>query len=103
MEKSTQAQEVAGRISGAVAGKVLHQAYQVPIINSYLLHYIIAICLSFSSPPLLKHFQKKTQKYLPFIRLLFICLYVLLGLFARFLGIIVCLLRIRKRKVYGST
>ena len=37
-KKSTQAQEVAGRISGAVDGEVLHQAYQVPIINSHLLH-----------------------------------------------------------------
>jgi hypothetical protein len=33
-----QAQEVAGRISRAVAGEDLHQAYQVPIINSHLLH-----------------------------------------------------------------
>ena len=37
-EKSTQAQEVAGRIFGAVAGELLHQAYQVPIIKSHLLH-----------------------------------------------------------------
>ena len=37
-EKPTQAQEVAGRISGTVAGEDLHQAYQVPIINSHLLH-----------------------------------------------------------------
>ena len=38
MGKPTQAQEVAGRISGAVAGEDLYQAYQVPIINSHLLH-----------------------------------------------------------------
>ena len=37
-KKSMQAQEVAGRISGAIAGEVLHQAYQIPIINSLLLH-----------------------------------------------------------------
>ena len=33
-----QAQEVAGRTSDAVAGEDLQQAYQVPIINSHLLH-----------------------------------------------------------------
>ena len=37
-EKPTQAQEVAGRISGAVVGEGLHQDCKVPIINSHLLH-----------------------------------------------------------------
>ena len=50
-EKPTQAQEVAGRISGAVAGEDLHQAYQLPIIISHLLHYIIRhLPLVFLSP-----------------------------------------------------
>ena len=37
-KKSMEAQEVAGRFSGPVAGEVLYQAYQVPIINSHLVH-----------------------------------------------------------------
>ena len=75
-EKPTQAQEVAGRISGTTAGEIyakssqdlishqfanfwhrcrgdLRQAetYQVPIINSHLLHYIIRhLPLVFLSP-----------------------------------------------------
>ena len=50
-EKPTQAQKVAGRISRAVVGEGLHEAYQVPIINSHLLHYIIRhLPLVFISP-----------------------------------------------------
>ena len=52
-KKTTQAQEVAGRISGAVAGEDIHQAYHVPIINSYLLHLRY---LPFSSCFPLPHF-----------------------------------------------
>ena len=33
-----QTQEVAGRISSAVAGEGLHQAYEAPIIKSHVLH-----------------------------------------------------------------
>ena len=49
--KPTQAQDVARRISGAVAGEST-QKFNIPSThhNPYLSHYII--CLSFSSPPL---------------------------------------------------
>ena len=49
--KPTEAQEVARRISGAVAGEST-QKVNIPSThhNPYLSHYII--CLSFSSPPL---------------------------------------------------
>ena len=77
-EKPTQAQEVAGRISGAIAGEVLHQAYQVPIINSHLLHYIIChLTLSFLSPTS-NMFSEKHKNICLFIRPLsvqsFVCL-----------------------------
>src|SRR3990170_1133541 len=88
-EKSTQAQEVAGRISGAVAGEVLHQAYQVPIINSHLLHYIIYhLPLVFLSPTS-KTFSEQHKKICLFIRpssvRIFVCFLfgrVLVGLLA---------------------
>ena len=54
--KPTQAQDVARRISGAVAGEVFAQVktYQVPITNSYPSHYIIChlppVFLSPTSP-----------------------------------------------------
>ena len=52
-ENQHRAQEVARRISGAVAGESTQKStYQVPITNPYPSHYIFAICLSFSSPPL---------------------------------------------------
>ena len=64
-----QAQEVAGRIFGAVAGEVLHQAYQVPIINSHLLHYIIRhLPLAFLSPTS-KMFLEKHKNIFLFIHL----------------------------------
>ena len=50
---TTQAREVARRISGDVAGEAYAKViYQVPITNPYPSHYIISIFLSFSSPPL---------------------------------------------------
>ena len=46
----------------------IHQAYQVPITNSSLTFTLFAICLSFSSPPLLKRFSEKTKNICLFIR-----------------------------------
>jgi hypothetical protein len=88
-EKSTQAQEVAGRIFGAVAEEALHQAYQVPTINSHLLHYIIChFPLVFLSPAS-KTFSEKHKKICRFIRpssvRLFVCF-----LFARVLDCLLC-------------
>ena len=119
-EKPTQAQEVAGRISGAVVGEVhtksrlvsrqlanfwcrcrgdLHQAYQVPIINSHLLRYIILHSpLVFLSPTSKMIFKKICLFICPSSVRLFVCPYVLLGLFPRLLGIIVCSLKIRSKE-----
>ena len=107
-KKPTQAQEVAGRISGAIAGEIhaksrlvsrqlanfwrhcqgdLRQVktYQVPIINSHLLHYII--CHSppvFLSPTSKMIFEKICLFLRPsFVRLLRLPLVAhLLDLFA---------------------
>ena len=51
-ENQRSAQEVARRISGAVAGEATQKStYQVPIINSHVLHYIILhLSLVFLSP-----------------------------------------------------
>ena len=102
-ENQRSAQEVARRISGAVAGEIRAKSSQVktdqvPITNSYPLHYIIfhlpLIFLSPTSP-------------LPFLRpssiRLFVCLNVLLGSFARLVGIGVYLLLNREPKIYGSS
>ena len=53
-ENQRSAQEVARRISGAVAGEVFAQVktYQVPITIPISRITLFAICLSFSSPPL---------------------------------------------------
>ena len=85
----------------------LHQAYQVPTINSHLLHYIIChLPLAFISPTS-KTFSEKYKNICLFIRpssvRLFVCLYVLLGSFACLVGIIVYLLKIREPKIYGSS
>ena len=75
-EKSTQAQEVAGRIYGAIAGEVLHQAYKVPIINSHLLHYIIChLPLIFLSPTS-KTFLEKHKNICIFIHPSFVRLFI---------------------------
>ena len=75
-KKPTQGQEVAGRISGVIAGEVLHQAYQVPIINSHLLRYIICnsplVFLSSTS----KTFSQKYKNIFLFIRPSFVCFFI---------------------------
>ena len=97
--KPTQAQDVTRRISGALAGESMQKStYQVPITIPISPITLFAIFLSFSSPPL----HPCRFIHPSFVRL-FVCFYVLLGLFARSLGIIVCLLKIRKQKVYGSS
>ena len=77
-----QSQEVAWRISGVIAGEVGHQAYQVPIINSHLLHYIICHLPLVFLPPLLKQFLENTKIFAFFILPYFACLFVYF-LFAR--------------------
>ena len=77
---------------------------QVPIINSHLFHHIICHSpLVFLSPTSKTIFEKIRPFLCPSSVRPFVCLHVLLGLFARSLGIIVCLLKIRKQKVYGSS
>ena len=78
-EKPTHAQEVARRISGAVAGEVFAQvkAYQVPITNSSPSHYIIfhlpLVCLSSTSP---LPFYLPSPFCSPLFRLPLVCLCV---------------------------
>ena len=59
---------------------------------------LFAICLSFSSPPL-----HPCRFIRPSSVRLFVCLHVLLGSFARLVGIIVYLLLNRETKIYGSS
>jgi hypothetical protein len=89
MEKPTQAQEVAGRISGAVAGEDLHQAYQVPIISSQLLHLHYSPFASCFPPPTSKTFLEKHKNICLFIWLLFIRLFFCF-LFACVLDCLLC-------------
>ena len=60
-ENQRGAQEVARRISGAVAGKV-YAKVNIPSTHHIKFHILaftlLVICLSFSSPPLLKRFYK---------------------------------------------
>ena len=84
--KPTQAQDVARRISGAVAGEVFAQVntYPVPITNSSPSHYIIChLPLVFLSPTSPLPFYSPSLSILPlflslplFARLLFVCLCV---------------------------
>ena len=77
----TQAQEVARRISGAVAGESAQKStYQVPITIPISRITLVAICLLFSSPPLHPcHFIRPLFLLpllllrLPFPRLPFVC------------------------------
>ena len=98
-ENQCSAQEVATRISGAVAGEICAKSsqvktYQVPITNSYPSHYIIChLPLVFLSPTSPLPFYSPSLSILPlflylplFARLLFVCLCV---------GLLVC--------HYGST
>ena len=74
--KPTQAQDVARRISGAVAGKVFAQVktYQVPITNSYPSHYIIChLPLVFLSPTSPLPFYSPSLSQSP---LFFACLFL---------------------------
>ena len=83
-ENQRSAQEVARRISGAVAGEVFAQVktYQVPITNSSPSHYIIChLLLVFLSPTSPLPFYSPSLSILPlflylslFARLLFVCL-----------------------------
>ena len=95
--KPMHAQEVARRISGAVAGEIYAQVktYQVPITNSYPSHYIIChLPLIFLSP----------TSPLPFYSpSLFVCLDVLLGSFARLVEIVEYLFLNREANIYGSS
>ena len=59
---------------------------------------LFAICLLFSSPPL-----HPCRFIRPSYVRLFICFDVLLGLFARLVGIVVYLLLNREPKIYGSS
>ena len=79
--------QVAGRISGAVTGDTSSKSIKYLRINFHLLAItLFSICLSFSSPPLLKHFIEKHK-------------IALLCCFACLFGIIVCLLEIRNKKL----
>ena len=74
--KPTQAQEVARRISSAVAGEVFAQVktYQVPITNSSPSHYIIChLPLVFLSPTSPLPFYSPSLFHLPLFRLLLVC------------------------------
>jgi len=68
--KSQRSSQVAGRISGAVAGVTSPKSIKYIHANYHLLAFtLFAICLSFSSPPLLKQFYKKHKN-------IFVCLFV---------------------------
>ena len=75
-ENQRSAQEVARRISGAVAGESTQKSsYQLPITNPYLPHYIIChLPLVFLSPTSPLPFYLPSLFCLPlFARLLFVC------------------------------
>ena len=74
------------------------KTYQVPITTLILRITLFAICLSFSSPPLHPcHFIRPSSVCLS------ICFDVLLGSFARLVGIVVYLLLNKESKIYGSS
>ena len=90
------AQEVARRISGAVAGESAQKStYQVPITIPISRITLFAICLSFSSPPL-----HPCRFICPSSVRSYVCLCLL---FARMVGIVVYLLLNREPKIYGSS
>ena len=100
-ENQRSAQEVARRISGAVAGESTHKSRHTMYPSQTLMPRVtlFAICLSFSSPPL--HPCRFIRPHFPF--LFAICFDVLLGSFARLVGIVVYLLLNREAKIYGSS
>ena len=74
--KSQRSSQVAGRIFGAVAGETSSTSIKYLCIKlSSPCIYFICLCLSFSSPPLLKSFIAKTQKYF-YLLAYFYCLHV---------------------------
>ena len=97
------AQEVARRISSAVAGESVQKStYQVPITIPISCITLFAICLSFSSPPL------HPCRFIRPLSLSILPLFLYLSPFARFLfsrmvGIVVYLLLNREPKIYGSS
>ena len=121
--KPTHAQEVARRIYGAVAGEVYTKSSQDMISRQRAISgtvvgvskhksrhtkypsqtlipriTLLAICLSFSSPPL-----HPCRFIRPSSVRLFICFDVLLGSFGHLVGIVVYLLLNREAKIYGSS
>ena len=98
--KPTHAQEVVRRISGAVAGESMHKSRHSKYPSQTLIPRItlFSICLSFSSPPL-----HPFRFIRPSSVCLFVCFDVLLGSFARLVGIVVYLLLNREPKIYGSS
>ena len=98
--KPTHAQDIARRISGAVAGEVFAQVktYQVPITNSSPshLHY-----LPFASHFPLSHFTLAVLFALSF-PIFFSSLLLSLS-FARLVGVDACFLLNKEPKIYGSS
>ena len=87
-------------ISGAVAGESTHKSRHTKYPSQTLIPRVtlFAICLSFSSPPL-----HPCRFIHPSSIRLFVCLDVLLGSFARLVGIVVYLLLNREPKIYVSS
>ena len=99
-EKPTHAQELARRISGAVAEESTHKLRHTKYPSQTLIPRItlFAICFSFSSPPF-----HPCRFIRPSSVRLSICFDVLLGSFARLVGTVVYLLLNREPKIYGSS
>ena len=100
-EIPTQFQAASKGISGVVAGETSSTSIRYSITNLIALQFtLFAILLSFSSPPLLKHFCKNIKIFfrLPFSCWIFCLLvlscvfYLLASLLAKFLWILVHLL-----------
>ena len=98
--KRTHAQEVERRIYGAVAGESTHKSRHTKYPSQTLIPRItlFVICLSYSSPPL-----HPCRFIHPSSVRLFVCFDVLLGSFARLVGIVVYLLLNREPKIYESS
>ena len=100
-ENQRSAQEVERRISGTVAGEIYaksrHTKYPSQPL-SFALHY-----LPFASHFPLPHFTLAILFALFSIRFFPVCFDVLLGSFARLVGIVVYLLLNRESKIYGSS
>ena len=90
--KPMHAQEVARRISGAVAGESTHKSRHTKCPSQTLIPRItlFAICLSFSSPSLHLCCFIRPLFYLPFLRLLPGCLFVCVSMGLLFACIFAC-------------